>query len=73
MVIKINNDKCLGAKKCGKCLHICPLGVLMNVPVGNYKPHNLPEKYKIVPFFMKVCNGCRACERICPEDCIRVL
>jgi ferredoxin len=70
MVIKINHKKCIGAEKCGKCLHICPLGVFMNVPMGKYIPHEKPKKYKIVPYFKDICNNCGACVKVCPERCI---
>jgi len=70
MVVKINLKKCLGAKKCGKCLKICPVGVFMNVPIGAYTGDVWKTKYKIVPYFKELCNNCKACQKVCPTNCI---
>lgn len=70
MVIRVDNKKCLGAENCGKCLHICTLGVFMNVPLGKFNSKKPPEKYIVVPYFRNVCNRCMACLNICPEKCI---
>lgn len=72
MVIKVSTEKCLGVANCGQCLHICPTGVFMNVPVGKYVPHNPPKEYKIVPYFQDVCNKCGACKTVCPRGCIEL-
>ncbi len=72
MVIKIDHSKCLSADKCGKCMRICPLGVFMKVPVGKFNPEKPPEKFRIEPFFEEICDGCKACVRICPVKCIEL-
>ena len=72
MVVKIDYKKCLGAEACGNCLRICPVGVFMNVPIGKYKGDPWRTSYKIVPYFRDLCNNCRACQKVCPKNCIYI-
>jgi NAD-dependent dihydropyrimidine dehydrogenase PreA subunit len=60
----------MGAEKCGACMHICPMGVFMNVPVGKFVPGKMAEKFEIVPFFLDQCNACGACVKVCKERAI---
>jgi len=69
-MVKIDNSKCLGADKCGKCMKICPVGVFMNVPVGKFRSGVEPECFEIVPYYDAVCYACGACVKVCPVKCI---
>ena len=70
MVINIKHSKCLGAEKCGICLKVCPQGVFMNVPEGEYVYKKNPESRKIIPSFKELCNKCKLCVYNCPKKCI---
>ncbi len=69
-MVEIDQSKCLGADKCGKCMEICPVGVFMNVPIGKFKPNTEPSDFEVLPYYNISCYACGACVKVCPAKCI---
>ena len=58
--LKINFDKCVGTKKCGKCIQVCPVNVFsLN---GDYP--------KVIEENEDECTLCTLCQQICEVNAI---
>ncbi len=56
----IDQNQCI---RCGKCFDVCRFNAVL-------KPSPTQENYRIDPL---VCEGCAACQYICPEAAIRMV
>ena len=70
MKIKIDNNKCKNPDECMKCVQVCPAKVFVLKPVE--KKSSCVKKWKIKALFKDMCNGCRGCVEVCPEQCIKI-
>jgi NAD-dependent dihydropyrimidine dehydrogenase PreA subunit len=69
MKIFIEPGKCRHPENCMNCVLVCPAKVFMLKP----KRTNQSKKgYDIAAVFRDMCDGCRECEKICPEKCIHI-
>jgi MinD superfamily P-loop ATPase len=79
---KINFEKCTG---CGKCVEICVFGALEKPVIANFSSRSNLEKPVIANFSSRsgskrqkpvlnqfFCEGCGACEVVCPEKAIKM-
>ncbi len=59
---------------CGfRCQEICPRGVFLAVPRHRDRSrHAARPRYRIVPRFQELCDGCGECVKACPRGGIRV-
>lgn len=71
-VAVVNPEKCTS---CGMCIDICPKGIIESVPYKSTVWVACSSKDK-GPVVRQVCNigciACRICEKVCPEDAIKV-
>jgi ferredoxin len=60
-VIRLDTRRCRG---CGKCVRVCPQGVLgmVDLPFHRHAWIELAEK----------CTGCMLCVKACPHRCIQI-
>ena len=72
--IEINQDKCISPMRCGKCLRVCPGGVvLLSAPKFNEKFRECgPEDFTVIVHNRPACLACKKCVDICPVNCISV-
>ena len=72
--IEVDADKCISPLKCGKCLRICPGGVvLLSTPKYNEKFRECGyEDFTVVVHNRPSCIACMKCVEVCPVDCISV-
>jgi formate hydrogenlyase subunit 6/NADH:ubiquinone oxidoreductase subunit I len=72
MAFRIVVQEC-DASACGyRCLHACPLGVFLAVPLSSHNRGlpKKPDRYVITPRFSRYCNACGLCVEVCPERAI---
>lgn len=62
------------SEACGyRCQEVCPCGVFLAVPRSrDRRRHAARPRYRIVPRFRELCDGCRECVEVCPQGAIRV-
>ncbi len=72
--IEIDGDKCISPMKCGKCLRICPGGVvLLSVPKYNEKFRECSyDDFTVIAHNRPACIACMKCVEVCPVNCIKV-
>jgi epoxyqueuosine reductase QueG len=54
-------------KKCGKCIHACPVNAIREEPIvrENYGIASCVDSKKCLPYFCEY-NGCSICIKVCP-------
>lgn len=62
----INQTKC---NLCGQCVKICQFNALTYSDPGSEQTYDPGSKVKLNPYF---CEGCAACEVVCPQKAIRM-
>ncbi len=72
--IEIDQDKCISPMKCGKCLRVCPGGVvLLSVPKYNEKFRECSyDDFTVIVHNRPACIVCKKCVEVCPVNCIKV-
>jgi ferredoxin len=72
--IEIDEDKCISPLKCGKCLRVCPGGVvLLCAPKYNEKFRECAyEDFTVIVHNRPSCIACNKCVDVCPVDCIKI-
>lgn len=71
--ISWDDNKCRDPQDCYRCLEACPEGVFMTYPRDKRGPGKAAGDWAIIPSFMKLCTGCRICEKVCPENALTVI
>lgn len=70
--IEWEEKKCPTPRECRKCLELCPQGVFFIYGRGGRQPGKKEEEWAIAPIFIFLCDGCKICEQICPQNAIKV-
>jgi len=70
--IEWDEKKCPTPRDCRKCLELCPQGVFVTYGRGGRQPGKKEEDWVIAPGWIFLCDGCKVCEEICPQDAIKV-
>lgn len=62
------------AEACGnRCQEVCPQGVFLAVPrEKDHARHGADPRYRIVPRFVRFCDGCGDCLAVCGQRAIRI-
>ena len=70
--IKVDQEKCLSPQDCCKCQESCPQKIFWTYPKEGRKPGKSASDWVIVPVLPSLCTACMACERICPQNAIKI-
>ena len=74
--IEIDASKCTTPFDCKKCMLACAPAVLRVTAVkmkrGEETDKKQPGTYRLEPWFIDRCTGCKDCVDVCPVDAITV-
>ncbi len=71
--VKIDKKLCGDPIECGlKCVKSCPFKILAYCQRKKPKFGEAPEKFKVISAFNVLCNDCKKCINICPNNAIKI-
>jgi len=74
--IEVDASKCTTPFDCKKCLQTCAPAVLRVTAVKMERGKELDKQqhgtYRLEPWFIDRCTGCKDCVEVCPVDAITV-
>jgi len=71
VAVEVDDEKCIGPFKCGKCLRNCPAAVFRTYPKKRVKG-KICNDWGVEAPNDAFCWGCGVCTRICPTKAITI-